>query len=198
MITLFACVGGALVLPDKGRALLSREDGGNLVVDPPRAVWERCELSPSELSRWGFLVAAAGAAMIESLPQLKDGCVNYWEAGNWALHDDAPPVGRKTARESRRVHLHLLGRSPAARDPDWRWGEAPVFPRFGERAARLAAYERLSAAEASAIVDRTEELLRARYGYAPDEIAPRSRCASCAYPFARGQTLDARMCGECN
>lgn len=42
--------------------------------------------------RWSFLVAATGRAMINALPQLEGGCVNYFDAGNWALHDAAPPL----------------------------------------------------------------------------------------------------------
>jgi hypothetical protein len=103
--------GGMLTLPDRGSLLLGRESGGNLVVHPPRFVWERSELTPEELTQFAFLVSAAGRAMIDVLPQLAGGCVNYWEAGNWALNDDAEPRGRKEARSHRRMHLHLLGRS---------------------------------------------------------------------------------------
>ena len=51
--------------------------------------------------------------MLATLPQLKGGCINYWEAGNWALHGDADPRGPKTPEAHRRVHLHLLGRQRA-------------------------------------------------------------------------------------
>jgi hypothetical protein len=49
--TLFTCVGGHLALPEKGLALLSREDGGNLLVLPSRDVWERGELTPADVWR---------------------------------------------------------------------------------------------------------------------------------------------------
>jgi hypothetical protein len=77
--TLFICSGGHLALPDKGAALLGREDGGNLLVNPPREVWERGELMPAELTDWSFLIAAAGQAMLRTLPQLELGCINYWK-----------------------------------------------------------------------------------------------------------------------
>src|SRR3954462_4778859 len=93
--------GGVLTLPDRGSLWASREDGGNLVVNPPRRVWERSELTPSELTQFAFLVAAAGRSMIEVLPQLAGGCINYWEAGNWALNDEAEPPGRKDAKAHR-------------------------------------------------------------------------------------------------
>ena len=121
-LTLFSCRGGDLVLPDRASLLVSRENGGNLVVNPPRAVWERSELTAAELTQFAFLVAAVGRAMIDVLPQLAGGCVNYWEAGNWALNDDAEPTGPKHARQHRQMHLHLLGRSPSSTDPSGRWG----------------------------------------------------------------------------
>ena len=34
--------------------------------------------------------------MIDVLPQLAGGCINYWEAGNWALNDEAEPKGART------------------------------------------------------------------------------------------------------
>ena len=134
-LILFTCHGGHLALPDKGAALVSREDGGNLLVLPPREVWERGELTPTELTDWSFLVAAAGQAMLRTLPQLELGCINYFEAGNWALNFAAEPrgpgsrgigsrgigsagigsAGIKSGPEHRRVHMHLLGRSRTAK-----------------------------------------------------------------------------------
>src|SRR5829696_2875375 len=78
-LVLFSCDGGDIVLPDARLLLVSRLDGGNLVVNPPRRVWERSALTPPELTRWAALVAAAGRAMLETLPQLEGGCINYWE-----------------------------------------------------------------------------------------------------------------------
>jgi hypothetical protein len=183
-IRLLACAGGTLVLPARGTALCSREDGGHLIVEPPRPVWERSELPAAELSAWGALVAAAGRAMIDGLPQLRDGCVNYWDAGNWALHDAADPPGPKEIRARRRVHLHLLGRSRSAPDPAWRWGEAPLFPRFAERASRLAGMERLTPEECTIVVRRADQLLRQAYGFTGAAISPWRVCATCGYPQA--------------
>jgi len=189
--------GGVLTLPDRGSLLASREDGGNLVVNPPRRVWERSELTAEELTRFAFLVSAAGRAMIDTLPQLADGCVNYWEAGNWALNDAAEPRGRKTARAYRQMHLHLLGRSPTSTNPAWRWGESPTFPAFGERHSWAARFERLRPAECRQIVDRTQALLRTAYGLLPEHIAESLPCHSCGYPAAV-KTEDARhLCAEC-
>jgi hypothetical protein len=50
---------GTVVVPSG--LFLDRSDGGHLVVNPPRDVWERSELTAEELVRWSFLVAAAGA-----------------------------------------------------------------------------------------------------------------------------------------
>src|SRR5437868_12898668 len=159
-LMLFRCEGGTLMLPARASLLVSRENGGNLVVNPPRPVWERGELVPSELTHFSFLVAAAGRAMIDVLPQLAGGCVNYWEAGNWALNDEAEPKRRKDARSHRRMHLHLLGRSPASSDPAWAWGESPIFPRFADKASWAAAFERFTAGECYQVVSRTDTLLR--------------------------------------
>ncbi len=153
--------GGTVVLPSP-HPLVSREDGGHLVVNPPREVWERSELTEYELASWALLVATTGRAMIDVLPQLKGGCVNYWEAGNWSLHDEAAPAGRKEAPLHRRVHLHLLGRSRFAAHPSWTWGEAPAFPRFAERLAWAATFQRLTPSECNAVVQRTRALLGER------------------------------------
>lgn len=159
--TLFVCTGGALVLP--GVPMLDRVDGGHLLVLPPRAVWDRTALTLPELTQWSILVAASAAAMLESLPQLADGCINYWDAGNWALNDAALPAGRKTAKTFRKLHLHLLGRSPNAQDAAWRWGEAPRFPEYANRAERLNRYQPLNVDECAQIVDRLRCLLQDKY-----------------------------------
>ena len=187
---IFACAGGRVLLPDRRLVLVDRRDGGNLVVVPPRDVWERRELVPEELTRFSFLVAAAGSAMLDVLPQLAGGCVNYWEAGNWSLNEAAEPRGPKRARAHRRVHLHLLGRSPAASDPSWRWGEAPRFPSFAERHEWAARFERLTPGECRAVADRIEEVLVERYRCAREDVAPRPSCPSCGMPAPGG-------CSEC-
>ncbi len=156
--------GGHLVLPDRASLLVSRENGGNLVVNPPRSVWERSELTPAELTRFGFLVAAAGRAMLDVLPQLAGGCINYWEAGNWALNDEAEPKGGKVAQAHRKMHLHLLGRSPASTSAAWQWGESPRFPAFAEKDSWAAQFEPLTAHECRQVVERTLSLLRTKYG----------------------------------
>ena len=183
-LVLFGCDGGEVVLPDRNLVLLSRSDGGNLVVNPPRPVWERSELTAKELTQWSALVAATGRAMLDVLPQLQGGCINYWEAGNWALNEEAEPRGPKTAREHRRMHLHLLGRSPGATHPAWRWGESPVFPRYAERSQWSSEFERLTADECAAVVARVQMLLGDVYGFAPAAMRPWSRCTTCAYPLA--------------
>ncbi len=181
---LFSCDGGDVVLPDKNLVLVSRRDGGNLLVNPPRSVWERSELTPTELTHWSALVAATGRAMLEVLPQLQGGCINYWEAGNWALNEQAEPRGPKTAREHRKVHLHLLGRSPHATHPSWRWGEAPDFPRYEHRLQWASEFDRLAADECWAVVSRVQVLLNDVYGFESAAIRAWSRCATCAYPLA--------------
>ena len=189
--------GGVLMLPDRASLLVSRENGGNLVVNPPRPVWERSELSAEELTRFAFLVSAAGRAMIDVLPQLAGGCVNYWEAGNWALNDAAEPRGRKDPRTHRQMHLHLLGRSPASTDPAWQWGESPRFPSFAERHEWAARFERLSAVECQQIVGRAEQLLKTRYGASTGQIAAWSPCAVCGYPAPVAIGAATHACAEC-
>lgn len=160
---LFSCMGGHVFLPEIGAALIDRVDGGNLIVNPPRDVWERSELNPDELTQWSFLVAATGQAMLEVLPQLDGGCINYWEAGNWALNEMAEPRGSKIAKTSRSVHLHLLGRSPRASNPDMKWGEAPKFPDYCNRLAWTAKNELLNADECGKIISRLEKILVTKY-----------------------------------
>jgi hypothetical protein len=135
---MFSFTGGTILRPKT--VLCDRLDGGHLIVNPPRPVWERSCLSAHELIRWSLLVAATGKAMLEVLPVLAGGCLNYWEAGNWALNDLAEPVGPKSVEENRQVHMHIFGRSRASRDSDWRWGESPKFPDFvhsGQWASRF-------------------------------------------------------------
>lgn len=161
---LLTCEGGTVMLPPK--PLQGRRDGGHLLVNPSREVWERGELTPVELTQWSFLVAAAGTAMLEVLPQLRGGCLNYWEAGNWALHDLAAPAGPKHPREHRRVHLHLFGRSPGADHKDWQWGESPRFPAFVASGDWSAQFDRFDPDECAAISARTALLLAGKYGMA--------------------------------
>jgi hypothetical protein len=146
---LFTCAGGRVVLPLQ--PLLDRRDGGHLIVTPPRDVWERSVLNREELAGWSELVAATGGAMLETLPQLEGGCVNYWEAGNWSLHDDTEPRGPKNAREHRHVHLHIFGRSRTAVHPAWQWGEAPRFPSFADRMSWAAPFRPLDDDECARI-----------------------------------------------
>ena len=70
MTPLLTTGGGSVVLPDAKLVLVDRRDGGNLIVNPPRDVWERSELTAAELIAWSCLVAATGRAMLDVLPQL--------------------------------------------------------------------------------------------------------------------------------
>jgi hypothetical protein len=196
-LKLFQCSGGHVAVPDRSLVLVSREDGGNLVVNPPSEVWDRSELSARELTLWSFLVAATGRAMLDVLPQLHRGCINYWDAGNWALNEEFEPRGRKSGPVHRRVHLHLLGRSRDTTHPAWRWGEAPVFPDFANRHAWAAGFERLRPDECSSIATRAIELLRSKYGVPDTEIAPWTQCSGCGYPVPRSSTPGETRCEEC-
>jgi hypothetical protein len=196
-LVLLHAEGGTLTLPARESLLVSRENGGNLVVNPPRPVWERSELTPVELTQFAFLVGAAGRAMIDVLPQLAGGCINYWEAGNWALNDDAEPRGRKDARSHRQMHLHLLGRSPTSKDPAWTWGESPLFPAFAERQSWAARFERLTAAECEHIVSRAGTLLQTKYGLLAGQIATWSLCGTCGYPNPAAMGESSHVCAEC-
>jgi rubrerythrin len=196
-LKLFTCHGGHIVLPDRTLVLVGRLDGGNLIVIPPREVWERSELTRAELMQWSFLVAATGKAMLDVLPQLEGGCINYWDAGNWALNDEAEPKGPKTAREYRKVHLHLLGRSRTATNPAWRWGEAPIFPDFAERYSWAAKNDRLLAAECREIVAQVETHLKASYEMPASHIVPWTPCKVCGYPTALELAQADAVCAEC-
>ena len=167
---ILTCPGGTVVVPEENLVLVDRGDGGNLIVNPPRDVWERRELTRDELTQWSFLIAATGSAMLDVLPQLEGGCINYWEAGNWALHADAAPRGSKTAPQHRRVHLHLLGRSRDAKSPSMRWGEAPMFPDFKDRHTWAAQHQRLTPDECRAVAERSRALLIERYDVDRDTI----------------------------
>lgn len=187
---LYRCAGGTIVLPARSLTLVDRGDGGNLVVNPPRDVWERSELGVRELTAWSHLVAATGEAMLAVLPQLEGGCINYWEAGNWALNEAAPPVGPKRAPQHRSVHMHLLGRSRFPMSADHAWGEAPRFPSFAHRLEWASAHELLSAGECQAIVGRADQILSEKFGIADRDAY--AVCAACTYPRpASGHTCPA-------
>jgi hypothetical protein len=180
--TLLACSGGALAVPSAGTALIDRADGGHLIVTPPIAVWDRCELPSDILMRWNCLVAATGGAMLKVVPALGDGCLNYWDAGNWSLHDDADPRGPKMPTAHRRVHLHVIGRSRTAAHPSWQWGEAPRFPSFADRRKWSTGFARLTPEECRAIVADVDLRLKETYGFSLDEICPTGLCPTCHYP----------------
>jgi hypothetical protein len=146
---------------------------------------------------WSFLVTATGKAMLEVLPQLQGGCINYFDAGNWGLHDHAEPQGPKTAQAYRKVHMHLFGRSRTATDPSWRWGEAPKFPDFIERRSWMAQFERLRAEECQAIVAQVNTLLQTHYGMHASHIAPWSSCQACRYPTLIEHGQAPMVCAEC-
>lgn len=160
-VKLVICACGALELP--ALILNDRGDGGHLVVQPPRPVWDRTALTPLELAAFSYLVAAAAAAMLRALPQLDGGCINYWDAGNWALNPEAQPIGPKRGPEARELHLHLFGRSRSARNPNWMWGEAPRFPSYLERLDWAGGLKPLSSDECALVASTTVEILRARY-----------------------------------
>jgi diadenosine tetraphosphate (Ap4A) HIT family hydrolase len=161
-VDVFSFYGGSVTSPTT--TLCDRSDGGHLIVYPPRAVWERSELTPLELTHWSYLVAATGRAMLDVLPQLRGGCVNYWEAGNWSLHERAAPPGPKVVEDHRRVHHHIFGRSRDASDRDWKWGEAPKFPDFAHKKVWAQRFTPLNADERSAVTVRIVELLEVYYG----------------------------------
>ena len=158
---LVRCAGGTLELP--ALVLNHREDGGHLVVEPPRPVWDRTALSQHELAAFSCLVAAAARAMLEVLPQLEGGCVNYWDAGNWALNVSSHPVGPKRGEDARQLHQHLFGRSRNAKNPDWQRGEAPRFPHFADRLKWAADMKPLTDEEWRLVAGRCVEVLAASY-----------------------------------
>ncbi|MGD9904398.1 MAG: hypothetical protein AB7U83_13110 [Vicinamibacterales bacterium] len=189
--------GGDLSLPDPATIMIDRADGGQLVVHPPRRVWDRSALERDELVAWSLLVAATGRAMLDCLPQLDGGCVNYWDAGNWALNDAADPPGPKPGPTHRVLHHHVIGRSPRSGDADWRWGESPFFPAFADRLEWSRGKAPLTAAECGAIVVRVRELLTSRYEVPAAEVVAGVSCVTCGYPAPRSAVDAAGWCEPC-
>ena len=86
------------------------------------------------------------------------------QAMTWPEVDNLFRIGkRKRAPDYRRVHMHVFGRSPQARHPSWRWGEAPRLPDYKDRQRWAADFEPLTAAECKAIVKQATQLLKRRY-----------------------------------
>jgi hypothetical protein len=195
---LFRGVGGSVTLPDPTTIMIDRHNGGQLVVYPPRRVWDRTALDASELTQWNLLVAATAAAMLDTLPQLRHGCVNYWDAGNWALNGEAAPEGPKTGPAHRVLHQHLVGRSPESTDPSWAWGESPFFPRFTDRFAWSDGKAPFTPDECRMLVARLARVLVERYGAPDEDLLPAAVCARCGYPAPAGD-LDPHTgaCPEC-
>lgn len=196
---LFRGAGGSVTLPDPRTIMIDRRDGGQLVVYPPRSVWDRTALDVSELTQWNLLVAATAAAMLDTLPQLRDGCVNYWDAGNWALNADAPPAGAKTGPAHRVLHQHLVGRSLVSSDSSWAWGESPFFPHFRDRFAWSEGKAPFTAAECAALMARLSQVLVERYGVLDAAASATSVCARCGYPTPAVDLDPAiRVCPGCS
>jgi len=70
-------------------------------VNPLRDVWSAAN-SLRQSSRSVIPGGRCRQAMLKVLPQLESGCINYWEAGNWALNFEAEPRGPKIAPVHRR------------------------------------------------------------------------------------------------
>lgn len=174
--------GGTVSLPDPATIMIDRADGGQLVVHPPRRVWDRTALTRDELVAWDLLVAATARAMLDVLPQLEGGCLNYWDAGNWALNPAAAPEGPKRGPEARVLHQHLCGRSPRSEDPSWTWGESPLFPAFADRVAWSRGKHALTPQECAAVVARAAEVLRDVYFEADAQGIVTAPCGRCGYP----------------
>lgn len=189
--------GGTVSLPDPATIMIDRADGGQLVLHPPRRVWDRTALTRDELVAWHLLIAATARAMLETLPQLAGGCINYWDAGNWALNPAADPPGVKTAREHRVLHQHLCGRSPHSADPSWQWGESPFFPRYADRLAWSAGKHALLPSECAAIVARAAVVLRETYGEADAQGIAVAACVTCRYPTPIAEVDRAGACPDC-
>lgn len=174
--------GGRVCLPDPATTMIDRADGGQLVLHPPRRVWDRTALTRDELIDWHLLIAATARAMLETLPQLAGGCLNYWDAGNWALNPAAEPAGPKDPRTARVLHQHLCGRSPQSTDGAWQWGESPFFPAYVDRLAWSEGKTAFTAAECAAIVARTLDVLRDAYAEPDAQGITSAPCGACAYP----------------
>jgi hypothetical protein len=193
---LVRATGGTVSLPDPATIMIDRVDGGQLVLHPPRRVWDRTALTRDELIAWHLLIAATARAMLETLPQLEGGCLNYWDAGNWALNPAADPPGAKTAPVSRVLHQHLCGRSPGSTDPSWTWGESPFFPRYADRRAWSAGKKALTPEECAAIVARAVEVLRTTYDDSVAQGIDSRACTACTYPAPADDLRDG-MCPGC-
>jgi len=63
------------------------------------------------------------------------------------------------------VHLHLVGGSPGAADPDLKGGEASKFPHYADRLACTGKHELSNLDEGGKIVARQKELLVSKYGF---------------------------------
>ncbi len=193
---LVRATGGSVSLPDPATIMIDRADGGQLVLHPSRRVWDRTALTRDELIAWHLLIAATARAMLETLPQLEGGCLNYWDAGNWALNPVADPPGPKTARASRVLHQHLCGRSPRSVDPSWTWGESPFFPTFADRHRWSAGKKALTPDECAAIVARAVEVLRSTYDDSAAQGIDSRACTVCTYPAPAGDLVDG-TCPAC-
>lgn len=188
--------GGTVCLPDPATIMIDRADGGQLVVYPPRRVWDRTALTRDELVAWDLLIAATARAMLEVLPQLDGGCLNYWDAGNWALNVAAPPAGPKRGPDARVLHHHLCGRSPRSQDPSWTWGESPFFPAYADRIAWSRGKRALTPQECAAIVARAAAVLRDVYLEGDAQGIATAACSGCGYPTPLSD-LALRACPAC-
>jgi diadenosine tetraphosphate (Ap4A) HIT family hydrolase len=100
------------------KPLISREEGGHVVISPKVPVKDRTLLTPSLATEMMYLTMLIGEAMTAGLTNrgIDIGRINYQDNGNWGVFKPEGPF----------LHIHLYGRAKSAKIQ--KYGEACNFP----------------------------------------------------------------------
>ena len=95
------------------KPLISREEGGHLIISPKVQLVDRNQLSSEKAVELMRLTMLVGKAFTLALKKrgIKIGRINYQDNGNWGCH----------------LHIHLFGRAKTAKVE--KWGEPVYLPR---------------------------------------------------------------------
>ncbi len=106
------------IVESEERPLVSREEGGHVVISPKVRIEDRTLLAPTLATELMHLTIIVGEAMSIGLKNrgIDIGRINYQDNGNWSVFKPEGPF----------MHVHLYGRAKNSKVQ--KYGEACSFP----------------------------------------------------------------------
>lgn len=100
------------------KPMISRADGGHLIISPQTRIADRTKLSPALAIEFIRLSMIVGEAMTIAMNKggIDVGRINYQDNGNWGVFTPQGP----------HFHLHLYGRAKSAKIQ--KYGESVLLP----------------------------------------------------------------------